>query len=185
MNTHKICFYGELTKIIFQLSSNTHFIRSTVLSLPFFWSVVTSVPVSGWSADKSPVVCRRSRSNQNTGPSWSVCSLWERPSSVGFSSSARLPGTGWWGWFLYSSWLETGFCTSEIDGRVPQSFYKNLFTHLCPVDSPILANILNAIRNTSFMFVFSIFSLYVLWMSECIVHLERWQRAWGGRLVIE
>ena len=29
MGTHNICFYGELTKIILQLSSNTHFICST------------------------------------------------------------------------------------------------------------------------------------------------------------
>ena len=28
-STHNICFYGELTKIIFQLSSNTHLICST------------------------------------------------------------------------------------------------------------------------------------------------------------
>ena len=28
MSTHNICFYGELTKIVLQLSSNTHFICS-------------------------------------------------------------------------------------------------------------------------------------------------------------
>ena len=28
MSTHNVCFYGELTKIILQLSSNTHFICS-------------------------------------------------------------------------------------------------------------------------------------------------------------
>ena len=31
MSTHNIRFYGELTKIILQLSSNTHFICSTEL----------------------------------------------------------------------------------------------------------------------------------------------------------
>ena len=30
MSTHNICFYGELTKIILQLSSNTHLICSSV-----------------------------------------------------------------------------------------------------------------------------------------------------------
>ena len=30
MSTHNICFYGELTKIILQLSLSTHFICSTV-----------------------------------------------------------------------------------------------------------------------------------------------------------
>ena len=29
MSTHNICFYGEMTKIILQLSSNTHLICST------------------------------------------------------------------------------------------------------------------------------------------------------------
>ena len=33
MSTHNICFCGELAKIILQLSSNTHFIFSTVMRL--------------------------------------------------------------------------------------------------------------------------------------------------------
>ena len=33
-STHNICFYGELTKIIFELSSNTLLICSTVWFLP-------------------------------------------------------------------------------------------------------------------------------------------------------
>ena len=31
MSIHNICFYGELTKIILELSSNTHLICSTVM----------------------------------------------------------------------------------------------------------------------------------------------------------
>ena len=31
MSTHNICFYGELTEIILQLSSNTHLICSSVM----------------------------------------------------------------------------------------------------------------------------------------------------------
>ena len=31
MSTHNICFYGELTKIILQLLSNNHLIRSTAV----------------------------------------------------------------------------------------------------------------------------------------------------------
>ena len=30
MSTHNICFYGELTKIVFKLLSNTHLICSNV-----------------------------------------------------------------------------------------------------------------------------------------------------------
>ena len=34
MSTHNICFYEDLTKIIFELSSNTHLISSAEVALP-------------------------------------------------------------------------------------------------------------------------------------------------------
>ena len=41
MSTHNICFYGELTKIILQLSSNTHLICSTDTASDSFITEVT------------------------------------------------------------------------------------------------------------------------------------------------
>ena len=46
MSTHNIGFYKELTKIIFQLSSNTHPISSSVLVFffSFFFLIQFNVP---------------------------------------------------------------------------------------------------------------------------------------------
>ena len=37
MSTNNIGFYGELTKIVFQLSSNTHLISSSAAPLKWLW----------------------------------------------------------------------------------------------------------------------------------------------------
>ena len=46
MSTHNICFYGELTKIIFQLSSNTLLLCSTdfLLAIRVFSCFFFTVP---------------------------------------------------------------------------------------------------------------------------------------------
>ena len=38
MSTHNIGFYEDLTKIIFELSSNTHLISSSVIAQLFFFA---------------------------------------------------------------------------------------------------------------------------------------------------
>ena len=48
MSTHNMCFYGELTKIILQLSSNTHLICSTQISgSPWYYPYYVTITEPG------------------------------------------------------------------------------------------------------------------------------------------
>ena len=55
MSTHNIGFYEEMAKIIFQLSSNIHFICSSGHNIPLGWCVLMSLKNSGFLSFRSVI----------------------------------------------------------------------------------------------------------------------------------
>ena len=75
MSTHNICFYGELTKIILQLSSNTLLICSSAYLSTFLLfhggGSVKMMIFNGYF--KQSCTCFKSYDNFHGGDCWKCC----------------------------------------------------------------------------------------------------------------